>query len=139
MPRETSHNLQKTEKGGVWEKTGAKKDNNASSYDLHPKRCRGYESKEKEPCSENNQWRLFLERNHPQCGLLSSFLCVDSTQRKVDKSPRPYADTVNETDSSETSVFLKSLVKEMKERFLYQGQQIQQLMKAVIQSDIIHR
>ena len=53
----------------------------------------------------------------------------------------PYADAVNVTrapdvtDTSESPVFLKSLVKEMREGFLYQGQQIQQLMKALLQRD----
>ena len=67
-----------------------------------------------------------------------------TTQKADDNSPRPlYAETVNSNsnktpdvaDASETSVFLKSLVKEMKDGFLYQGQQIQQLMKALIQRD----
>ena len=94
---------------------------------LHPKLCRGSESKEK--VCPNPATCKFFHTEGTRFGT-RPVAPRAPTQRNEDKSPdpRPCADT-------ETSVFLKSLVKEMKDGFLYQGQQIQHLMKALVQRD----
>ena len=102
---------------------------------LHPKLCIGSTLKEK-VCPNPTSCKFFHTegtRTRPVASRREL-----NTQKSDDNSP--YANAANHktpdvTDPSETSVFLKTLVKEMKEGFLYQGQQIQQLMKALIQRD----
>ena len=105
---------------------------------LHPKLCRGSTSKEK-VCPNPITCKFFhTEGTRTRPAATGG---KPNSQKSDDNSPRPYANAVNHKTPdegpgpSETSVFLKTLVKEMKEGFLYQGQQIQQLMKALVQRD----
>ena len=124
---------------GAYGKNGCRKGSNCKF--LHPKLCRGSESKEK-VCPDPKTCKFFHTEGTRMGSRPVAPTAGNSTTQRIDKIiPRPYANAVNctiapdVTDPSETSVFLKSLVKDMKEGFLYQGQQIQQLMKALTQRD----